>query len=350
MLNWKNIVVSPETSMKATMQVIDRGAMQIALVMDDDCHLMGTVTDGDLRRAILNDMSLDTTVVQFMNHNPITGLLDEGKANWQRTMQRHSLKHLPLLDSKGCIVDLVRHELPTEPLRDNPVILMAGGLGTRLRPLTNDLPKPLIKVGSKPVLETIIENFSGQGFKNIHLCINYKGDMIREYFQDGSQWDVNIQYLDETDRMGTAGALSLLADKPNSPAIIMNSDLLTKVDFVRLLDFHQQQSFAATVAVREHQYKVPYGVLDIASDYKVKSLIEKPTERYQISAGIYVLNPQAFEMIPSGVSYDMPTLLKQMIENEMPVGSFPLREYWIDIGRLEDLEQAHTDFFDIFEK
>ena len=348
MKNWKDTIVHPDDSMKSTMEILDKGALQIALVMDDDCHLLGTVTDGDVRRAILNDLKLNTPTSNFMNSNPITGLIDEGRQTWQRIMQRHNLKHLPLLDSKGCLMDLVRYELPIEPDRENPIVLMAGGLGTRLRPLTNEIPKPLIQVGSKPVLETIIENFAQQGFNNIFLCINYKGDMIQEYFGDGSNWDVNIKYLTEPKRLGTAGALRLLPTKPNSPVIVMNGDLLTKVDFVRLLDFHQQQNFSATVAVREHHYKVPYGVLKIKDGYNVEEIVEKPTERYQISAGIYVLSPETLDLIPVNEFYDMPALFQNMIQQHHKVGSFPLREYWIDIGRLEDLEQAHTDFFDFF--
>ncbi|MGD2119552.1 MAG: nucleotidyltransferase family protein [Chromatiales bacterium] len=349
MTKWQDISVTPDTAMTDVMQVIDRGAIQIALVMDpDQCHLLGTVTDGDLRRALLNGKGMDTPAIEFMNANPTTGLLEEGRSSWQRTMQRHTLKHLPLLNANGCVVDLARYELPSEPERANPVVLMAGGLGTRLRPLTNDLPKPLIQVGSKPVLETIVENFAEQGFRDIYLCINYKGDMIREYFGDGSQWEVNIQYLTEKQRLGTAGALSLLPQRPQQPLIVMNGDLLTKVDFVRLLDFHKRQNFTATMTMREYRHQVPYGVMQTDENYQIIQLEEKPIERYQVSAGIYVLNPETLERIPQHEYFDMPTLYQQLIDAGLSVGSFPLRDYWIDIGRLEDLEQAHADFAEIF--
>ncbi len=346
--DWKNIVVSPAASLQETLQRLDEGGLQIALVMDDDCHLAGTVTDGDVRRALLRGQGLDTPVTEVMNPNPVTGLLLEEPEIWQRTMQRHSLHHLPLLDAAGCVSDLVRYEVPLEPERNTQVIIMAGGLGARLRPLTNDIPKPLIKVGSKPVLETIIENFEAQGFHDITLCINYKGDLIREHFGDGSELGVNIRYVEEPDRMGTAGALTLLPQPPTEPFIVMNGDLLTKVDFVRLLDFHQRQGFSATVAMREYSYQVPYGVMEIDQQYRVMRMVEKPVERRHVSAGIYILSPEVVEHIPGSQYHDMPTLFNTLMDSGRSVGSFPLRDYWIDIGRMEDLERASAEFTEMF--
>ena len=346
--DWKNITLSPDSTLQQTLVCLDQGGLQIAMVMDDACHLAGTVTDGDIRRALIRGQGMDTPVTEVMNANPITGLLAEGRELWQRTMQRHGLRHLPLLDAQGCVADLARYELPSEPERNTPVIIMAGGLGARLRPLTNDIPKPLIKVGSKPVLETIVENFAGQGFSDITLCINYRGEMIRDHFGDGSQWDVTIRYVEEPDRMGTAGALTLLPERPCEPFIVMNGDLLTKVDFVRLLDFHQRQGFAATVAMREYSHQVPYGVLEIDDDYKVMRMVEKPIERRYVSAGIYILDPQTIDLIPRDAYFDMPTLFNTLMQHNHAVGSFPLRDYWIDIGRMEDLERASAEFTEMF--
>lgn len=345
---WKDISVRRDATLKEALTVLDRGAMQIALVVDDECHLAGTITDGDARRALLRGQGMDTPVTEVMNPNPTTGLLAEGREIWQRTMHRHGLRHLPLLDASGCVADLARYELPSEPERNTPVIIMAGGLGARLRPLTNDIPKPLLKVGSRPVLETIIENFAEQGFQRITLCVNYRGDMIRDHFGDGSRWDVEIEYVEEPDRMGTAGALTLLPERPREPFIVMNGDLLTKVDFVRLLDFHQRQGFAATVAMREYSHQVPYGVLEIDDHYKVQRMVEKPIERRYVSAGIYVLDPDTVDLIPSNEFYDMPTLFNALMARERTVGSFPLRDYWIDIGRMEDLERASAEFTEMF--
>ncbi len=345
---WKDISVRRDATLQQALTVLDQGAMQIALVVDDACHLAGTLTDGDARRALLRGLSMDIPVSEVMNPNPITGLLAEGRDIWQRTMQRHSLRHLPLLDASGCVAELVRYELPSEPERNTPVIIMAGGLGARLRPLTNDIPKPLLKVGSRPVLETIVENFAEQGFQHITLCINYKGDMIREHFGDGGRWGVQIDYVEEPDRMGTAGALTLLPKRPSEPFIVMNGDLLTKVDFVRLLDFHRKQQFAATVAMREYSHQVPYAVLEIDDAYKVQRMVEKPIERRYVSAGIYVLDPKTVEHIPNGEFYDMPSLFNALMDQGSTVGSFPLRDYWIDIGRMEDLERASAEFTEMF--
>jgi NDP-sugar pyrophosphorylase family protein len=263
-------------------------------------------------------------------------------------LHRLGLRHLPLLDAAGCVADLVRYELPVEPERNTPIVIMAGGLGARLRPLTNDIPKPLLKVGSRPVLETIIENFAAQGFQRITLCINYRGDMIRDHFGDGSRWDLEISYVEEPNRMGTAGALTLLPERPREPFVVMNGDLLTKVDFVRLLDFHQRQGFSATVAMREYSYQIPYGVLQINDEYQVMQMVEKPMERRYVSAGIYILNPETIDLIPRDEYYDIPTLFNALMAQNRTVGSFPLRDYWIDIGRIEDLERASAEFTEWF--
>lgn len=345
---WRDIALDSQASVQEALAVLDAGSMQIALVVEDDCHLTGTVTDGDIRRSLLRGKTLDTPICEVMNANPITGLVEEGREIWQRTMHRHSLRHLPILDTQGCVVDLVRYQSPIEPVRNTPVVIMAGGLGTRLRPLTNELPKPLIPIGSKPVLETIVENFSNQGFYRLYLCINYKGQMIREYFGDGSQWDVEITYVEETDRLGTAGALSLLPKLPSEPFIVMNGDLLTKVDFVRLLDFHNKQGFMATMAMREYRHQIPYGVLQIGNGYRVEKLVEKPIERYYVNAGIYILNPGVMNKVPMAKFYDMPALFEQLMNEGQSVGSFPLRDYWIDIGRMEDLERASAEFLEMF--
>ncbi|WP_217994812.1 sugar phosphate nucleotidyltransferase [Methylogaea oryzae] len=274
MKDWKIVALAAEASMKEALAVIDKGAMQIALVVDGEEHLLGTVTDGDIRRALLRGEPLDTPVSRFMSANPYTGLLEEDEDIWQRTMQRYSLKHLPLLDSTGRVRGLATYVPPAEPRRPNWVVLMAGGLGSRLGPLTQHQPKPLLKVGEKPILETIIENFLAQGFYRFYICINYKGQMIRDYFGDGSRWDAEITYVEENRRMGTAGALSLLPEAPQLPLIVMNGDLLTKVDFVRLLQFHRRNQAAATLCVREHSHTVPYGVVEM-DGYAVTGLVEK---------------------------------------------------------------------------
>lgn len=345
--DWKKVTIHPHATLKEALQVIDSGAIQIALVVNAESRLLGTITDGDIRRGLLRGEDLQTPIESVMNPNPVTGLIDEDQAIWQRTMLRHNLQHLPILDMNGHVVDLARYIPPQEPERENPIILMAGGLGTRLRPLTENQPKPLLRVGAKPILETIIENFRGQGFHRFYLSINYKGEMIREYFGSGEKWDVDIQYLEEKERLGTAGALSLLPERPTCPFIVMNGDLLTNVDFVRLLDFHERQAAAATMCVREYSYQVPYGVIEI-NDYSVEKLVEKPIKQHFVNAGIYTLDPELLDLIPSHSYYDMTTLLESLIANGKKVSGFPLRDYWLDIGRMDDFERAHDEYRDYF--
>lgn len=344
---WQKVALESSASLREALQVIDASAMQIALVVDKDNRLLGTITDGDIRRALLKGGDMDTPVENVMNASPVTGLSDEDRSIWQRTMTRHNLQHLPVLDMNRHIVDLVRYVPPQEPNRENPVILMAGGLGTRLRPLTENQPKPLLRVGSKPILETIIENFRGQGFYRINLSINYMGNMIRDYFGNGEKWDVEITYLEEKQRLGTAGALSLLEQQPNLPMIVMNGDLLTNVDFVRLLDFHERQRAMATLCVREYSYQVPYGVVKV-DDYAVEMLEEKPVQHHFVNAGIYALNPEVLKRIPNDEFYDMTTLLDSLINEQHKVSGFPLRDYWMDIGRMDDYEQADSEYQEYF--
>lgn len=345
--DWKSIAIPSTASMREVMTVIDKNAMQVALVVDDGSHLTGIVTDGDVRRALLRGETLDTPVHSFMNTNPITGLIDEDPASWQRTMQRYTLQHLPLLDANGCICDLARIELPDEPRRDNTVVLMAGGLGTRLRPLTHASPKPLLRVGDKPIIQTIIENFVAQGFYNFKICINYHGDKIRAYLGDGSKWGITIEYIEENKRLGTAGALSLLTERPELPFFVMNGDILTKVDFVRLIGFHEKQQNKATMCVREYRYQIPYGVVKL-DNHRILRLKEKPIQYYNVNAGIYLLEPDVLDVIPRNEYFDMTSLFEQLINHEIQVGSFPLTEYWMDVGRMEDFEQADMEYFEQF--
>ena len=224
---------------------------------------------------------------------------------------------------------------------------MVGGLGTRLRPLTENTPKPMLKVGDKPILETIIENFAKYGFVNITLSVNYKSNIIKSYFGNGSEFGVNIDYIEEQKRLGTAGALSLLTNKPTEPFFVMNGDLLTNVNFEHLLDFHMQNNSNATMCVREYEQQVPFGVVNI-EDGKIKSIQEKPTNKFFVSAGIYLLSPEVLDLIPNNEYYDMPILFDELIRNNKNVVSFPLREYWLDIGRIEEYQKANEEYDEVF--
>lgn len=348
MKDWKKVLISPSTPIRKTIEAIDTGAMQIAVVVNENNRLLGTVTDGDLRRGVLRGVSLDDAVEHIMNSQPTTVGLHESRETILALMKNKSLHQIPVIDDDGCVVGIeILDELIKTLQRDNAVVLMAGGLGSRLGPLTNDCPKPLLKVGSKPILEIILENFIEYGFQQFYISVNYKAEMIEKYFGNGSQWGVNISYLRENERLGTAGALSQLPGKFSKPLVVMNADLLTKVNFQQLLNFHSEHRANATMCVRDYDFQVPYGVAKIEK-YRLIGIEEKPVHSFFVSAGIYVLEPKVLELIPSNTFFDMPKLFEELLKQNDEVVVFPIREYWLDIGRIDDLEKAKGDFTEVF--
>ena len=343
-----NLLISQKTTIKEALKVIDTGAIRIALVVDENMKLLGTLSDGDIRRGLLNNLSLDDNIENLYFKNPTTALEGDSKDKIIQKAISKQVYQIPILNKEGILVDIVNlATLLNISKKRNRVILMAGGLGTRLRPLTQDIPKPLLKVGNKPILETIIKNFASHGFVNITISLNYKGEMIKEYFGDGSEFGVNIDYIEENIRLGTAGALSLIKDIPREPFFVMNADLLTDVNFSHLLDFHSYGNAQASMCVREYDYQVPYGVIETNNE-NIVSIVEKPVQKFFVNAGIYVLSPKVFDYIPKNEFYDMPTLFNTLIEENKKVISFPVHEYWLDLGRMSDFEQAQSEYFRIF--
>ncbi|AOV08502.1 nucleotidyltransferase family protein [Sporosarcina ureilytica] len=348
MRNWQDVLIKPDTSIIDAMKIIDETTMQFTAVINDEMNLLGTVTDGDIRRGILRGLDLETQISEVMNPNPFCGRVGKQTYYYQKQMRERKLKQLPIVSKTNVLqYILFADDLEVMAKKTNKVILMIGGLGTRLHPLTKTIPKPMLNVGSKPILETIIESFKSFGFINFVLCVNYKKDMIMDYFQDGSHLGVNIEYIEETKRLGTAGALSLLSETPNEPFFVMNGDLLTKINFEQLLDFHNETNSVATMCVREYEYQIPYGVIETDND-KLLSIVEKPVHKSFVNAGIYVLDPSALDHVPSDDFYDMPELFKKLMSEEKKVLAFPLREYWLDIGQLDDYEQANGDYRENF--
>ena len=348
MRNWKDTLVPPLTPIRKVLERIDASAIQIVLVVDAQGCLLGTVTDGDVRRGILKGISLDETVERVMRSKPVAVPIGESREKILSLMKEKKISKIPVLDENDRVIGIeVLDDLAFSSPKSNAVILMAGGLGSRLRPLTNDCPKPLLKVGQKPILETIIENFMEYGFNKFYLSVNYKDEMVKEYFGDGSRWNAKIFYINETQKLGTAGALSLLTDKPKEPLFVMNGDVLTKVNFQQLLDFHQEHKADATMCIREYDFQVPYGVVKV-DKHKIVSIDEKPVHRFFVNAGIYLLVPRVLKSIPKNTLYDMPHLFEALIRKKMEVAAFPVREYWMDIGRIDDLERAQDDFSSVF--
>lgn len=348
MKNWQEVLVGPETPILSSLDIIDKGALQIALVVDEHNRLLGTVTDGDIRRGILRGVSLDSPVKLIMHSNPITSGASEKREAILSKMKLKGLRHIPIVDSEGRVVRIeLLEKLIQSNSRHNWVVLMAGGLGSRLSPMTDDCPKPLLKVGTKPILETILDNFIEHGFYRFYLSVNYHAEMIKSYFGDGSKWGVEIKYIHENKRLGTAGALSLMKEQPSEAFIVMNGDLLTKVNFQQLLDFHLETEAKATMCVREYDYQVPYGVVQVEGHHLMR-IVEKPVQHFFVNGGIYVLDPNMLKMVPQDTFFDMPSLFEEAISKSMATSVFPIREYWIDIGRMDDFNRANDEFKERF--
>ena len=348
MKNIEKIKLTVNSTIKEALQIIDLGAVKFAIVVDKDDKLIGTLTDGDIRRAILDGKALDTTIKTVYFKEPTVVNVNNTKEEIINLCTSKKIYQIPVVDNVGRVVSInLLDELLKPEVHDNKVILMVGGLGTRLRPLTENTPKPMLHVGGKPILQTIVEKFVSYGFVNIVMCVGYKSNIIQDFFEDGSKFGANIEYILEDKRMGTAGALSLLNSKPNEPFFVMNGDLLTNVNFEHLLDFHLVNNSMATMCVREYDFQVPYGVVNVENG-KILSIEEKPVQKFFVSAGIYMLDSQCIENIPKNEFYDMPTLFEKLITMNENTISFPLREYWLDIGRLEEYKKANDEYHEVF--
>ena len=340
MANWEEIVVSPTTTLDDVISKINNSGLQIAIVVDDEGILLGILTDGNIRRAILAKKTFQVPVSEIMNHNPTTVTASMSRDQMLAIMRKYVFHHLPIVDENKMVVGLVTlDELIGSIERPNWVVLMAGGQGKRLLPLTENCPKPLLNVRGKPILESIIESFVEQGFKRIFLSVNYKAEMIKNHFGKGDRWGVKVEYLHENTALGTAGSLSLFPEKPNDTIIVMNGDLITHTNFDNLLQFHHVQKAAATMAVREYDLQVPFGVVQLDGSI-IQGIEEKPLQQFYVNAGIYALSPNVLDYIPEKNFFDMTTLFEKLIAEGEKTVAYPLHENWLDIGRLEEFEQA----------
>ncbi len=324
-------------------RILEQGTPKICLVIEDG-KLLGTVTDGDIRRGLLRGVLFDAPAAEVMNAKPKTAQADGDLEDIKPMMTELGI-HVPLLDGDGRLTGLLTLDELTraDQPHDNWVVLMAGGLGERLRPLTNTTPKPLLQVGDKPLLQSILENFIQQEFRKFYIAVNYQSEAIKQHFGDGSAWGATIRYIEEPQRMGTAGALTLLPERPDSPMIVMNGDLVTRVSFQDLLDFHAEQDAKATMCVREYDFQVPFGVISLEG-HRITSIDEKPLHRFFVNAGIYVLDPDVISRIPAGERHDMTQVFEGVVAAGEETAAFPVHEYWLDIGRIDDLERAKSDF------
>lgn len=348
MKDYTKTLVRPNISIRDALVLLNQTALQILLVVEEDNKLLGTITDGDIRRGLLKGMGLDEAIESIVYLTPTVANINESNQEIIQKAVARKLHQIPIVDSEHRVVGLKEiDELLKPETKPNRVVLMVGGLGTRLYPLTKDTPKPMLKVGDKPILQTIVERFASYGFVNIVMCVNYKAEAIQAYFGNGEKFGVHIEYVLEQERMGTAGALSLLKAKPNEPFFVMNGDLLTNVNFESLLAYHQSNHAIATMCVREYDFQVPYGVVNI-QDQKITAIVEKPVHKFFVSAGIYMLSPESLAAIPQGQFFDMPSLFEKLIDSNQNTLSFPIHEYWLDIGRMNEYEQANREYSEVF--
>lgn len=340
----KNLSIKPDGLVKDAAELLEKNQQKICFVVDADAKLLGTVTDGDIRRGLLKGIPFDAVVKKIMNNTPRTATAQSDRAELRAIMTTYDILHMPVVDANNRLNGLITlDELRTDTTpRDNWIVLMAGGLGERLRPLTNTTPKPLLHVGDKPLLQSILENFIEQNFRKFYISVNYQADAIKSYFGDGSAWGAKIVYLEEEKRMGTAGALTLLPEMPSEPVIVMNGDLVTRTSFTELLNFHKEQESKATMCVREYDFQVPFGVISI-DGHRIAAIDEKPVHRFFVNAGIYVLEPEIVATIPENTRTDMTNVFDELILANKETAVFPIHEYWLDIGRIDDLERAKSD-------
>ena len=338
------ILIKPNTSILDTLKVIDNAAVEIALVVDDNKRLIGTVTDGDIRRGLIKGTKLEEPIDTLMNPSPITAGLNSTDDELLFLMTNRSIKHLPILDKNRRVLRLVLlKDLIKGKKRPNIAIIMAGGLGSRLGTLTQNTPKPLLPVGGKPVIARIAEQLKSHGIEEIYISINYKGSQIKKWFEENPINGAQISYLEEKEFLGTAGALSLLPNKPSNPFIVINGDIISPVNFGSLLEFHQQSHKSMTLCTREFNFQVPYGVLKHNGSQLV-SIEEKPSQNIFINAGIYVINPELLKYIPEKNRFDMPELINIAIKEGNEIACYPVSDYWLDIGTPQDYIKADKEF------
>ena len=335
-------------TIKEAMKVIDKNLTGGALVINEKNELVGTITDGDIRRAILRGSGINERIegTYFKDFKFVTK--EHSKKKAKEYMLSNKIRQVPVIDKDKKLTDLYfLDDILSYDKKENYVFILAGGLGTRLRPLTETVPKPMLRVGDKPILELILEQFKEYGFRNFIISLNYKGSIIEEYFKDGKEFDVNIEYIRETKKLGTAGSIALVKEKLTKPFIVINGDILTGIDFDKFLNHHIENDFNITVGVRNYEINVPYGVL-VTDNMIIESLEEKPTYKFNINGGVYALNPEIIKYIQEEEVYNMTDLIEDAMNNQQRSGIYEIIEYWTDIGQIEDYKQANRDIHKFF--
>ncbi|MDA8991317.1 nucleotidyltransferase family protein [Opitutales bacterium] len=327
-------ILTEKVTTKELIYSIDQTGLGAIAIVDSENKYLGLTTDGDLRKALLSE---SFTLDSLINKKAVTAsdtLCIEERVSLLKSIHR---RHLPIVSEKGDFVDLFCLDEIDFNLKPNAVVIVAGGLGSRLGELTQNTPKPMLPVGGQPILEHIIKLFKHHGYTRFLLSVNYKSEQITDYFKDGKNFGCEIEYLKENKRLGTAGALSLIKHKLDHPFFVVNGDVLTSVDYDKVLEKHLSTNAFATMASRKIENMLDYGVLDLQEDGKVKGITEKPTFSYQVNAGIYIFNPEVIQLVEQDSYLDMPCLFRKILKLNHNVQSFEISDYWVDIGKKNDL-------------
>jgi dTDP-glucose pyrophosphorylase len=348
---FEQILVKPGATVREAITSIDAGAIEIALVVDERRRLIGTVTDGDVRRALLAGTTLDDPIDAIVHTDPLTAPEGSDPASLLQLMTAEGIEQVPLMRDTEVVDIAFMRDLLTGAGREggHPVVLMAGGRGSRLHPLTESTPKPMLPVGDRPLLERLITQVHDAGFSRVLIAVNYQADVIEKHLGDGSEFGVEIGYLRENEPLGSAGALKLAGAELDRPFVVMNADLVTNVNLSALLGFHRDEANAITVGVRQYALEVPYGVVTLEGT-RITSLAEKPTQSFFVNAGIYAVDPQVVALAIKGGEdrFDMTDVIDAALDAGMRVGGFAVREHWIDIGQLADYERAESEHTTVF--
>lgn len=348
MKNWVQTAVGPERNLRDALKIIDTAGTRLALVVDQNNKLLGTLSDGDIRRWLIKGGTIDDPLADVMNRNPVSCPESLSQDEIYGLMKRSGRSQMPLLDASGYVVGLVTvDDLLTPEVREQPVVIMAGGLGSRMGDLTKDTPKPMLKIGNRPILETILIQFRNQGFRRFFVAVNYLADHIVEHFGDGSAFDCEIIYLRETKRMGTAGALSLLPPELEGPIIVTNADLMIKENLGAVVDGHIKAASDVTIVSRDYEVQVPFGVLE-ERDSRLVAIEEKPRLNFRVIAGVYVLSRAALDQLRTDSYCDMPELLQNCINAGLNTHLHRFSGYWMDVGRVDDFERAQQEYHEVF--
>jgi len=337
---WQSALLNSDSTIHDAILNVNETSLKIVLVVNQRGILMGTICDGDIRRGVLRGLDLGENVTEIMNANPFVMPKGVSNAVMSEFMRTNEILHLPIVDELSCVIGLYLWDEKLSPAyRSNTVVVMAGGEGKRLRPHTNKLPKPMVLVGGKPMLEHIIDQAKSEGFRQFVLSVHYMGSVIEEYFGNGEKFGVEISYLRETKALGTAGALSLFEDPPRDPLVITNGDVLTNIRYSELLDFHVEHNADATMAIKRHDWEIPFGVIEVDGE-AIVSIEEKPTITNYVNSGIYILESSVISLLDRDQKCDMPLLLDRLLQTNKRLVGYPMHEAWLDIGRPEDLLKA----------